>query len=173
MAKRTLYGTVIVTYRCNAHCNMCDCFRDPTRPEEEITLEDIKKLPEMAFTNITGGEPFIRKDIPENVADDWVLSAVKTAVGGDTGEVLHSSARNAYKVQVVERILRRTVRVLRMHLMHSQMEPDRFELHFGRTDKLEAVHLPLKDGSRMQLEGFIDRVDVCEEEDRILLRIID
>ena len=25
----------------------------------------------------------------------------------------------------------------------------------------------------MQLEGFIDRVDVCEEEDRILLRIID
>ncbi len=57
MARRTLYGTVIVTYRCNAHCNMCDCFRDPTRPEEEITLEDIKKLPEMAFTNITGGEP--------------------------------------------------------------------------------------------------------------------
>ena len=56
MAKRTLYGTVIVTYRCNARCNMCDCFKDPTRPEEEITLEDIKKLPEMAFTNITGGE---------------------------------------------------------------------------------------------------------------------
>ena len=63
MARRTLYGTVIVTYRCNAHCNMCDCFRDPTRPEEEITLEEIKKLPEMAFTNITGGEPFIRNCI--------------------------------------------------------------------------------------------------------------
>lgn len=54
MSRRTLYGTVIVTYRCNAHCNMCDCFRDPTRPEEEITLDVIKKLPEMAFTNITG-----------------------------------------------------------------------------------------------------------------------
>lgn len=69
MARRTLYGTVIVTYRCNARCNMCDCFKDPTRPEEEITLEDIKKLPEMAFTNITGGEPFIRKDIPEIVRE--------------------------------------------------------------------------------------------------------
>lgn len=43
MARRTLYGTVIVTYRCNAHCNMCDCFRDPTRPEDEITLDVIKK----------------------------------------------------------------------------------------------------------------------------------
>ena len=71
MARRTLYGTVIVTYRCNARCNMCDCFKDPTRPEEEITLEDIKKLPEMAFTNITGGEPFIREDLK-----DLVLSLI-------------------------------------------------------------------------------------------------
>ncbi|MEQ8199625.1 MAG: radical SAM protein, partial [Clostridiaceae bacterium] len=69
MGKRRLYGTVIVTYRCNAHCNMCDCFKDPTKPSEEITLVDIKKLPEMAFTNITGGEPFIRQDIPEIVEE--------------------------------------------------------------------------------------------------------
>jgi len=67
MTKRSLYGTVIVTYRCNARCNMCDCFKYPTEPSEEITLEVIKKLPEMAFTNITGGEPFIRQDLPEIV----------------------------------------------------------------------------------------------------------
>lgn len=67
MAKRKLHGSIIITYRCNAHCNMCDCFKDPTRPEEEIDLETLKKLPEMAFTNITGGEPFIRKDIHDIV----------------------------------------------------------------------------------------------------------
>ena len=39
-----LYGTVIVTYSCNARCNMCDCFKYPTRPEEEITLDVIRKL---------------------------------------------------------------------------------------------------------------------------------
>lgn len=69
MGKRTLYGTVIVTYRCNARCNMCDCFKDPSKPSEEITLEDIKKLPEMKFTNITGGEPFVRQDISEIVEE--------------------------------------------------------------------------------------------------------
>ena len=69
MAKRTLYGTVIVTYRCNARCNMCDCFKDPSKPSEEITLEEIKKLPQMAFTNITGGEPFVRQDIPDIVRE--------------------------------------------------------------------------------------------------------
>ena len=66
---RNLYGTVIVTYRCNAKCNMCNVWQNPTKPAEEITLEDIKKLPEMAFTNITGGEPFIREDIPDIVRE--------------------------------------------------------------------------------------------------------
>ena len=69
MPRRSLYGTVIVTYRCNARCNMCDCWKDPSRPEEEISLEVIRKLPEMAFTNITGGEPFIRRDLPQIVEE--------------------------------------------------------------------------------------------------------
>ena len=59
----------LITYRCNARCNMCDCFRDPTRPEEEIGLDVIRKLPDMAFTNITGGETFIRKDLPDIVQE--------------------------------------------------------------------------------------------------------
>lgn len=67
MSRRYLHGTVIVTYRCNAKCNMCDCFRYPSKLEDEITLETIEKLPEMVFTNITGGEPFIRKDIKDIV----------------------------------------------------------------------------------------------------------
>ncbi len=69
MPKRTLYGSIIITYRCNAKCNMCDCFKDPSKPEEEITPDIIRKLPDMAFTNITGGEPFIRKDIGEIVRE--------------------------------------------------------------------------------------------------------
>lgn len=68
MSKRKLYGSVIITYRCNAHCNMCDCWRDPSRPQDELTLDTIKKLPEMAFTNITGGEPFTRRDIEDIVS---------------------------------------------------------------------------------------------------------
>ena len=68
MAKK-LNGTVIVTYRCNARCNMCNRYKVPSRPEEEITLETIRKLPEMYFTNITGGEPFIREDLKDIVRE--------------------------------------------------------------------------------------------------------
>ena len=56
MAKK-LNGTVIVTYRCNARCTMCNRYKCPSKPEEEISIETIKKLPEMYFTNITGVFP--------------------------------------------------------------------------------------------------------------------
>jgi len=57
---------IILTYRCNAKCNMCNVWLNPTRTGEEITAEDIEKLPGgLRFVNITGGEPFIRQDIAE------------------------------------------------------------------------------------------------------------
>lgn len=66
---KKLNGTVIVTYRCNARCNMCNRYKKPSMPEEEISLETIKKLPPMYFTNITGGEPFIRTDLKDIVCE--------------------------------------------------------------------------------------------------------
>lgn len=57
---------IILTYRCNAKCKMCDVWLHPTLPNNEITIEDIQKLPSgLRFINITGGEPFIRRDIEE------------------------------------------------------------------------------------------------------------
>ena len=52
---------IAVTYRCNAKCHMCNIWQDPTNPKDEITLDDIKKIPNgLSFANITGGEPFLR-----------------------------------------------------------------------------------------------------------------
>jgi MoaA/NifB/PqqE/SkfB family radical SAM enzyme len=66
---KKLNGTVIVTYRCNARCNMCNRYKAPSKPEEEISFETIRKLPPMYFTNVTGGEPFIRTDLADIVRE--------------------------------------------------------------------------------------------------------
>lgn len=60
-----LHGSIIITYRCNAKCNMCEAWNHPTKPDEEVGLDVIEKLPQMFFANVTGGEPFIREDLPE------------------------------------------------------------------------------------------------------------
>ena len=42
-AEKKLNGTVIVTYRCNARCSMCNRYKAPSKPEEEISLDTIRK----------------------------------------------------------------------------------------------------------------------------------
>lgn len=81
MAKNNLHASIIVTYRCNAKCNMCDVFHYPTKPDSEITADDLKSLPKLHFANITGGEPFIRQDLEDIIkvvrqkADRIVISS--------------------------------------------------------------------------------------------------
>ncbi len=59
---------IMPTFRCNAHCQMCHIWQYPSRREEEITLDDLDKLPPgFARINLGGGEPTLRKDILEMV----------------------------------------------------------------------------------------------------------
>lgn len=61
--KTTIQGSLITTFRCNAHCNMCNIWKCQTSPEEEINPKFYKKLPKGLRINITGGEATLRKDI--------------------------------------------------------------------------------------------------------------
>ena len=61
-------GCIIVTYRCNAKCYMCNTWQHPSIQEEEIAPDIVNRIPSgLKFLNITGGEPFLRKDIQEIV----------------------------------------------------------------------------------------------------------
>ena len=58
-------GLIAITYRCNAGCYMCNTWNNPSDPGSEIGPGDLESLPHMVFTNITGGEPFVREDIED------------------------------------------------------------------------------------------------------------
>lgn len=59
---------LIVTYRCNAKCYMCNTWKYPSKVSDEFGPELVDKLPTgLAFINITGGEPFLRKDLEQIV----------------------------------------------------------------------------------------------------------
>lgn len=61
-------AAVITTYRCNFKCYMCNVWKYPTDEKKEIKPEILKKLPNLSFCNITGGEPFLREDIEEIIS---------------------------------------------------------------------------------------------------------
>ena len=60
-----------ITNRCNARCSFCFIdFDDPNTFKGELSLDEINKLTKnlgksLLNVNLTGGEPFARKDITE------------------------------------------------------------------------------------------------------------
>lgn len=59
---------LIVTYRCNAKCYMCNTWQHPSKKADEFNVDLVKKIPDgLKFINITGGEPFLRDDLEEIV----------------------------------------------------------------------------------------------------------
>jgi radical SAM protein with 4Fe4S-binding SPASM domain len=46
---------------------MCNIWKNSTVKSEEITPDEIKRLPNVKFINLTGGEPFVREDLEEIV----------------------------------------------------------------------------------------------------------
>ncbi len=65
-----LYLIFFVTSRCNCRCAHCFYWKELNKHvKEELSPEEIKKISEsmepLAFLALTGGEPFLRKDLPE------------------------------------------------------------------------------------------------------------
>jgi len=59
--------SIITTYRCQMRCKMCNIWENPTDSAKELTPKDYEKLPSFKFVNITGGEPFVRRDLEDIV----------------------------------------------------------------------------------------------------------
>lgn len=59
--------SIITTYRCCMKCKMCNIWRYPTEIKREIQAAELEILPQLKFVNVTGGEPFVRRDLAEIV----------------------------------------------------------------------------------------------------------
>jgi MoaA/NifB/PqqE/SkfB family radical SAM enzyme len=64
---RPAWCTYLVSFRCNARCQMCDSWR--IKPGDELTPEQVAvvfgKLGRLDVVRLTGGEPFLREDLLE------------------------------------------------------------------------------------------------------------
>ena len=112
-------------------------------------------------------------DFPEEMAQKLVEDAIETyaAVYGET--ILYSSARNQHLLRRMSRILRRTVLTLQTQLKRGAFVPEKFEMSFSMIEDLDSLNIALDEQDRMRLGGRIDRVDTCETQDRVYVKVID
>lgn len=112
-------------------------------------------------------------DFPEDEGDRLLKEALETCTTAYGETVLYSSARYEYMTQQMYRILKRTIRTLKAQLQEGDFVPASFEMSFSRVEALEAVNIALSEKEKIRLKGRIDRIDVCEDEAHVYVKVID
>ena len=70
-------------------------------------------------------------------------------------------------------IFKQTIWALTMQVRKGRFVPNEFEVSFSKADHLETLNFELEEGNHIQLKGRIDRLDTCEEDNRMYVKVID
>ncbi len=101
---------------------------------------------------------------------DRIMDEMIPAYGNN---VLESSHRYRFLSNRLKRIGRRVIWTLSQELQRGCFEPWAYEIRFGHGGLLPAIEVKLANGESVLVEGRIDRIDICREEQDIYLRILD
>ncbi len=83
------------------------------------------------------------------------------------------SARNRYLADRIGKMTERTIWALTEQLRKGDFEPAGYEVSFSAIDDLKAMKIRLSDEEALHLRGRIDRLDLCEDGQRVYVKIID
>ena len=123
-----------------------------------------QKLKEQGFTwrNVPEAEMFqIVEQCMEQVTTDY------------GNAVLSSSKRNAYLIERMCRIAKRTIWALAEQLKQGCFEPVDYEVSFHYMDGLESAKMELGEERIMRLHGRIDRLDAYDAKDALYVKVMD
>ena len=112
-------------------------------------------------------------DFPKEEGEQLLWEALENCSMQYGETILYSSARYQYMIERMYRILKRTIWALKEQLKSGKFQPEAFEMSFSRVENLDAVNITLSEEEKMKLRGRIDRLDTCEDEDHIYVKVID
>lgn len=108
------------------------------------------------------------KDFPEEYGDAKVSEKLKWIKEQYGDELLLDKARNGYALSRADRILKRSLKVLKKHMQASAFHTYGLEIDFDVSCEWNATRELM-----MRLKGRIDRLDVAVVEDDMYVKVID
>jgi len=146
------------------------------RQEYRLAVPDIGNIFHNAielFSRKMASSEYNWHSIPEEVRDEWGSQCVREAAIGYGNAILSSTKRYEYIVKRVERITKRTLWALCEQIKKGDFEPVGFELFFSDRNQLDSLKIDLSEEESIQLQGRIDRLDLFEEKDKLMVKVID
>ena len=111
--------------------------------------------------------------LSEKEQNELMDSAVDAVMEQYRRDKLSSSARYAYMENRIRKIMRRSADVIGRQIRQGSFVPKYFEVDFDSLSDNDTLSMKLSDGDIMRLRGRIDRVDTCETDDGVYIRVID
>ncbi|MBR5896940.1 MAG: PD-(D/E)XK nuclease family protein, partial [Lachnospiraceae bacterium] len=105
-------------------------------------------------------------DFTREEGEEMVERAVKMYCEDYEQGLLSDDEQSAYTVQKIINIMKRTVDTLQFQLKRGTFVPERHEYSFAR-------EIALDNGTKLNLNGKIDRIDLYEADNRIYVKILD
>ena len=119
------------------------------------------------------------RDLSKEESDELLNRTLTECVNSYGETVLLSNVRNQFMVERIRRILIRTVDTLKLQITKGKFEPAYVEMDFRDAGEIDEINIALTEDERkniterMKLHGRIDRIDLCEDEDHVYVKVID
>ncbi|MBQ6322439.1 MAG: PD-(D/E)XK nuclease family protein, partial [Lachnospiraceae bacterium] len=113
------------------------------------------------------------KDISEERQAEIVKKLMQQVTGHYGDGRFQGSARIQGMSARLEAICLRSIRTMTAQLIGSSFEPASFEVSFRDARNLEGTMLRMKNGEKLQIQGRIDRIDLCRQDQTVYVKIID
>jgi ATP-dependent helicase/nuclease subunit B len=92
-------------------------------------------------------------EMTEELREKLIEESVEESIRDYGNTVLYSNARNEYTITRIKKLIRRSVWALTKQMEQGDFRPSGYELRFG--------------------SGKIDRIDTCEDEDHVYVKVTD
>lgn len=92
-------------------------------------------------------------EVDEEQRQSFIHQSIEVATTGYKNDIMLSSAKNTYMIEKIRQLVDRSIWTLTYQLAAGDFKPSYFEFGFN--------------------DGKIDRIDLCEEENRVYVKVID
>ena len=125
------------------------------------------------FSNKLLEKNYTWTDFPKEEGETMVKDSMQEVCMGYTDALLYDNALNRYAMKNMEHIMQKCVSNISYQLGKGRFVPKEYEVSFHVVENLKDLDVSLSDKDKMRLSGRIDRMDTCEKDDKVFVKIVD
>lgn len=111
-------------------------------------------------------------DIDDDTSSQIIEEQLKNYID-EVGSSLNDSKTGEFIKRKMSGVLHKAVSMLTYHLRSGEFNISDVEMSFKSYNTLDEINVALDKQERMEISGRIDRIDTCEKQDKIYVKIID